>query len=29
MGAVPDRLVKKYKIITYYQKELRTKKELY
>lgn len=25
-GAVPDKLVKKYKIITYYQRELRTKK---
>lgn len=26
VGAVPERLVKKYKIITYYQRELRTKK---
>jgi hypothetical protein len=28
-SAVPDRLAKKYKIISYYQRELKTKKELY
>jgi hypothetical protein len=27
--AVPDRLAKKYKIISYYQRELKTKKEVY